>query len=188
MDSFEIRLQFYDILQKLKLQDNSIHRACTFALENRGSSEAIYNCWLEVITNAKTTQSLLLFYLIDAICLASTKAKANEYKDLVLRDLRSILDKVTSCPGGSINIPNVLKVLKSWQDKHIFENKVAIADEEKRLSSIEVKVDSDLSRNDIMRRIEEDRERHKKDKEELWLRLRKNGSRSEFEYVWDRVK
>lgn len=190
MDPFEARLQFNELLSKLTASQQTIARACTFAMRNKDLYENLYSCLIDEIVQSTINHRLNLFYLMDAICQASAKASFPEYIKLVRDDLDSIIEHVTGDNRGALNITSVLRVIRNWKAKKIFEEDL-LQPLEAKLSEREQSLESTngtLSKNEILKRIEEDRERHKKEKEESWLKYRRDGDRGEFDLVWDSIQ
>eukprot|EP00158_Paraphelidium_tribonemae_P002871 Partr_v1_DN25740_c0_g1_i1_m74839 putative Conserved hypothetical protein len=134
----------------------------------------------------------------------------SEYLILVERDMGRIVELVVprdSQMGASLNRPAVVKVLQKWRSKGVFPEPVCdlfmdqlppaasvVADDqtlqENTVSSLNASSnksgggdDSGMTKQDILTRMEEDRERHKKQKEAKWMVDLTENERAEFAAV-----
>ncbi|GAA5962986.1 hypothetical protein JCM3765_006739 [Sporobolomyces pararoseus] len=109
------------------------------------------------------------------------------YKVLVERDLGKVVDQVVpkESKQGMLNHMSTMQVLKSWKMRRLLDSEtldkviidlqdrkngsLAKAEEQTTTSSSAATSFTDFSRNDILRRIEDDRERHKRLRERIWV-------------------
>lgn len=127
-----------------------------------------------------------LFYLCDRICVESIKVSFDGYIKLIEKDLKRLIGAVcTNDSIGAANAQNVGEVLKSWHKKKILS--LPMLEETMSLlqsrPDFEEKQESGVSRSEIIRRMEEDRERGKKAREEGWLRPGQSID-EQFEEAW----
>ncbi|KAF9353753.1 hypothetical protein BGX34_011397 [Mortierella sp. NVP85] len=134
-----------------------------------------------------------IFYVLDSICHQSYKAGFSGYIDLIQRNLAKIVECVTpNGPKGNVNVPGTKKILESWRAKKVFPE-IVIDKVEKPLSSRELgisaaaTVDSGFTKDDILKRMDEDRERHKRIREEIWIRPSDEDPFAEFLQNWEEV-
>ncbi|KAH7929564.1 hypothetical protein BV22DRAFT_1029421 [Leucogyrophana mollusca] len=114
---------------------------------------------------------------------STTKSKGAFYVDFVARDLEQIVEYVV--PQGRQGLPNLTstkQILESWRSKRVIDPQ-KVDDVMTILDARQPSLDtsgsnptdssapstSSLSRNDIFKRIEEDRERHKRLRERRWV-------------------
>ncbi|CAG8561085.1 5484_t:CDS:1 [Diversispora eburnea] len=172
MDPFDARLYFISVLKKVNASQQSIQSCTTFALRHNKYYEDLYRCIMEVMQKATIASRMNLFYFLDSLCAKSKKADFTKYLEYIQRDLKKIVvDLVCERDEGCFNLINTLKVLKSWKEKNYIEISV-IENAEKFL--LEWKGEKNypprlkLPKTDIIKRIEEDRERAKHHREDIW--------------------
>ncbi|KAI7901983.1 CTD kinase subunit gamma CTK3-domain-containing protein [Cokeromyces recurvatus] len=194
-DPFECRLHFLSLLNKLNASQQSIHKVAIFAMRHRKLSEDLYNCLLEQLEKASLNARLNIIYVLDAIFSASQKSKYSGYINLTRPDLSRIIHAVVANgPKGVLNIPSTQKILNNWKRKGYFE--IAEIEEAekpllKRNSSTSLSQSNStesFSKEDILRRMEEDRERHKRLREEIWIRPAEESRDAEFEEFWNTIE
>ncbi|KAI9269909.1 CTD kinase subunit gamma CTK3-domain-containing protein [Sporodiniella umbellata] len=193
-DPFECRLAFLGLLQKVNASQQSIHKVATFAMRHRKLSEDLYSCLVEELEQASTNARLNIIYVLDAIFSASQKAKFTGYIDLTRPDLPRIVHAVVANDAkGIVNVPNTQKIMNHWKRKNVFDLQILEEAEKPLLERQNNKqvfllcskpVNETFSKQDIIRRMEEDRERHKRIKEEIWIRPPEEPKNAEFEDFW----
>ncbi|CAO3684774.1 unnamed protein product [Rhizopus stolonifer] len=191
LDPFECRLTFLSLLQKLNASQQSIHKVATYAMRHRKLSEDLYSCLIEELEQASTNARLNIIYVLDAIFSASQKSKFTGYVDLTRPDLPRIIHAVVANDAKSVvNVPNTQKIMNHWKRKGVFEVNILEEAEkpllERQKSSVKP-VNETFSKQDILRRMEEDRERHKRIKEEIWIRPPEEPKNAEFEDFWNSI-
>ncbi|KAG0258887.1 hypothetical protein DFQ27_004395 [Actinomortierella ambigua] len=174
LDPFEARLEFLNLLSKVNASQHSIHKVGNFAMRNKNLYEDLYSCILEEMDQY------------------SHKARFSGYIDLVRKNLASIISKVTpSGPKGDVNVAATRKVLDTWRTRKIFSESVIEQVQTPLLSrGLATKAptaEAGLTQDDIIRRMEEDRERHKRIREEIWIRPQDEDVDGEFSQHWDDV-
>ncbi|KAI8356063.1 CTD kinase subunit gamma CTK3 [Mortierella sp. GBAus27b] len=166
VDPFEARMEFLTLLSKLNASQHSIQKVGNFAMRNRNLYEDLYSCIIEELEQSTSINAKMnIFYVLDSICHQSHKAGFSGYIDLIQRNLPKIVECVTpSGPKGNVNVPGTKKILESWRAKKVFPEGV-IEKVEKPLSTREVGLsttaaaDSGFTKDDILKRMDEDRER-----------------------------
>ncbi|KAF7726522.1 hypothetical protein EC973_008653 [Apophysomyces ossiformis] len=189
-DPFECRLNFLALLNKLNASQQSIYKVANYAMRHRRLAEDLYSCLIDELDKASLNARLNIIYVFDAIFSASLKSRFTGYVDLTRRDLPRIIQAVVpNDPKGVVNIPNTRKILTHWKQKCIFDaSEIEQAEKPllEREASVGTTTTSDgFSREDILRRMEEDRERHKKLREEIWIRSAEEANDAEFEQIWE---
>lgn len=185
IDPFEIRLEFMGLLERLNATQQALSKTTSFALMYMEHSEALYSCIMERMEKTSIFDRLNLFYLIDTLVNSTTNGE--DYREFIKNDLKTILDLVVPL-DGSLNVKHVTKILDGWIRKEIFENN--LLNELKEYISNKTKSSHvPGTKGDIIRRIEEDRERHKKAKENVWMQNinASDYDECEFHALWDKT-
>ncbi|KAK3826734.1 MAG: CTD kinase subunit gamma CTK3-domain-containing protein [Linnemannia gamsii] len=194
VDPFEARLEFLSLLGKLNASQHSIQKVGNFAMKNRKLHEDLYNCIIEELEQTKSLNTRMnIFYVLDSICHQSHKAGFSGYIDLIQKNLSKIIECVTpSGPKGNVNVAGTKKILELWRVRKLFSDS-ALDKVEKPLLSRELganaptSFDTGFTKDDILKRMDEDRERHKRIREEIWIRPSEEDPGAEFLQNWDEV-
>ncbi|KAG0013551.1 hypothetical protein BGZ82_002111 [Podila clonocystis] len=133
-----------------------------------------------------------IFYIFDSICQQSSKAGFTGYTDLIGKNLSSIVESVApSGPNGNVNVAGTKKILELWRSKNYFHHGVIDVVEEpllaRELGARSMTSEAGMAKEDILRRMDEDRERHKRIREEIWIRPADEDPSAEFQQDWDEV-
>ncbi|KAH9856836.1 CTD kinase subunit gamma CTK3-domain-containing protein [Lenzites betulinus] len=193
MDPFEVRMQFLGLLRRLDASQQSIKKIVGYAVKYFPScGEDLWDCMLEECQKGSLNNRMNILHLLDSLCEASLVTKpppgashsssSSSYTTYVSRDLQKILDGVV--PDGRQGLPNLMstkQILESWRTKRVVdpqkvddaitaldERRAAAAASATRASSPDSSAGA-LTRDDIKRRMEEDRERHKRLRERRWV-------------------
>ncbi|KAF9347559.1 hypothetical protein BGX26_000968 [Mortierella sp. AD094] len=192
VDPFEARLEFLGLLSKLNASQHSIQKVGNFAMRNRNLHEDLYSCIIEELEQAPSINARMnIFYVLDSICHQSHKAGFSGYIDLIQRNLPKIIECVTpSGPKGNVNIAGTKKILEQWRSKKLFQDSVIDKVEIPLLSrdlgaSAPAITDAGFSKDDILKRMDEDRERHKRIREEIWIRPYDEDPDAELSQNWE---
>ncbi|TID14679.1 ctd kinase subunit gamma [Venturia nashicola] len=201
MDPFTVRMNFKRAyLEKLTSSPGNQSRAAAYALKYREQDEDLHQCIFEVLDSCNINLRANIMFFIEHLCELSKREGHQVYIDMVERDMPKIINLVA--PGtkaGAMNIKVVRKVLESLQHKTLLpapmiqsllkslHNRETLA-----LTSIATPVPqldrSDgvnmLGENDIEQRMEEDRDRHKRLREDTWA----VDPEEEFEQLWEQGK
>ncbi|BGP52727.1 hypothetical protein JCM8202_004360 [Rhodotorula sphaerocarpa] len=193
MDPFEVRMQFTTLVSRqLTSSVASISKVAAFALQHaQKCSDDIWDCYLDEIGAVSLNGRVNLLYLLDALLdkegpklvtrgAAGSVVGQGSYRALAERDLgRVVAHAVPESREGVLNWMSTYQLLRSWRQRRlldiaILEQVLAELDERKAsLHAIAATGSStafeSFSRNDILRRIEDDRERQKRLKERLWV-------------------
>ncbi|KAF8627750.1 hypothetical protein AX17_006117 [Amanita inopinata Kibby_2008] len=196
MDPFEVRMQFLALLRRLNASQQSIQKVVGFAVKYfPPCGEDLWDCVVEECQKGSINSRINILYFLDSLCEAcllvkshshsigpdgGSKANAGLYVDYLARDLEKIVDNVV--PVGRQGLPNLVstkQILESWRSKRVIEphkidEVISLLDE--RNASVDSQQQQNqhshtaaLSRNDVFKRIEEDRERHKRLRERRWV-------------------
>lgn len=193
MDPFEIHLQFVEMLKQNLSSARHIQNICNFCYKYKSQHLEIYQSLLENLKAIPPLKRLSLFYLVDSLVKHQQKYKFKGYAELILNSIQEIVDivfdiqrkdgKLVKNKTGLANVPGVKKVLVVWKQKEfISDDRFTKLD--KYISSFN-QSDIAVPKEHIWRRMEDDRERQKRSREESW---NKNSNTSEFEMAWKKAK
>lgn len=146
-----------------------------YIYKNPDLDEDLYSCIIQELDNESLNVRLNIFYLIAQLC------KTEKYRNWVAQDLPTILDKVVpETKVGYVNLGATRRVLteldfmndeiREWLNQREIDCKNA--------------EDSELSKEEILRRMDDDRERSKQYKENIWAIDPKV---DEFDLLWDKT-
>ncbi|KAG4305863.1 hypothetical protein PORY_000773 [Pneumocystis oryctolagi] len=207
LDPFEGRLAFLEILKKLTASQQSQIKTAQFALRHKDLDEDLYNCVLEELElvaitftyNEKSNifQSSLnsrvnIIYFLETLCDYSYRNGCDSYISMIRKDIVKIA-KAVAPPGpqGAANVSAVRKVIENLKNKAYIDNRDFL-EIEASLSKRDDKCTNTIqnkdifSKEEIFRRIEEDRERHKRLRENIWAVPEGDiGVNVEFENAWE---
>ncbi|GAA5862545.1 hypothetical protein JCM1840_004221 [Sporobolomyces johnsonii] len=191
MDPFEVRMEFISLVSKLTSSVASISKVASFALKHaQKCSDDLWDCYLDEVHHATLNSRINLLYLLDAVLdregpkvvvkhAVGGAVGQGSYRALVERDLGKVVDSVVpDSREGVLNWMSAIQVLRSWKTRRLLDADVldaVTADLENRKASLHANESdataafANFSRNDILRRIEDDRERHKRLRERLWV-------------------
>ncbi|KDE09814.1 hypothetical protein, variant [Microbotryum lychnidis-dioicae p1A1 Lamole] len=175
-------MQFVSLLSRLNSSLPSIQKVALFAFKHTPRcSPDIWECLVEEGTQANLNARVNLLHLIDAILEKDSIVGSGTWSVLVERNLKEfVVDGVVGdTREGRINLMSAHQVLKSWKTRRLLD--VDVLDEVLKQLDMKNKsltindtascepISLSLSRNDILRRIEDDRERHKRLRERIWV-------------------
>ncbi|KAF8058589.1 CTD kinase subunit gamma CTK3-domain-containing protein [Lyophyllum atratum] len=196
MDPFEVRMQFLALLRRLNASQQSIQRVVGFAVKYfPPCGEDLWDCIVEECQKGSINSRINILYFLDSLCETCLLVKSHAtgqgqqsdlYVNFVTRDLSVIVENVV--PQGRQGLPNLVstkQILESWRSKRVIDPQKV----DDILSSLNTRQTSSeptdppsssssshghghnvsLSRNEIFKRIEEDRERHKRLRERRWV-------------------
>ncbi|KAI9328290.1 hypothetical protein BDR26DRAFT_59280 [Obelidium mucronatum] len=172
VDGFECRAEFKALLDRISTSQQIIAQLSGFALKrpHRPHATILFQVIRERISTTSTLNRLPFLYILDSIC----QKRQKEWIKLVGGALIDIVAEIVP-DKEPVNAAQVKKCIKAWKARSIFPAE--------SLSLLETRINELLSRapaiapaertftsKEIMRRIEEDRDRHKKAREEGWYR------------------
>nr|GAT50612.1 predicted protein [Mycena chlorophos] len=193
MDPFEVRIQFLNLLKRLNASQHSIQKVVTFAIKYfPPCGEDIWDCIVEECQKGSINARINILYFLDSLCdtcllvkshssATGTSQSTNQYVDFVSRDIGKIVQCVV--PAGREGLPNLTstkQILQNWRNKRVVDPQTvddvlasletrAVPTSSSSPSSSRKSSHSSLSRNEVFKRIEEDRERHKRLRERRWV-------------------
>jgi len=175
---------------------HSIQKVAGYALKYFSQcGEDLWDCIVEECQKGSINNRINVLYFLDSLCENCLMAKSRPnalgvnlgsntsfYVDYVARDLRMIVECVV--PEGREGLPNLTstkQILENWRSKRVIDPQkiddiVTMLDNRKNNSeknaagsSHSTSHSQSFSRSDIFTRIEEDRERHKRLREQRWV-------------------
>jgi CTD kinase subunit gamma len=191
-DPFEVRQRFTTLLSHLSASHISLQKAALYALKNREMDEDLHSCILEQLerTNMNTRANIMFF--IECLCEMAIKdnsttsssdgargidGSAMGYVRMLQRDILAVVECVVGDEGANIRV--VRKVLLSLEKQGMLmsetvrelEAVLKSREVENGFSLVETPVRNGavkMDKRQIEQRIEEDRERHKRQRETIW--------------------
>lgn len=182
MDPFQIRLRFVSTLEKLNASQPTIRQALSLIVEFANALHLeLWDCIMDECRKGSLNRRANLLFLIDSIVTDGTLPPEirSLFAPLLERDLYLLIDLAVPEArwDATLNLPTVRKILAHWRQKLVIDA-MALADidlllntREKSLHDLSPRLKSltNLSQVDMTRRIEEDRERHKRLRENSWI-------------------
>ncbi|KAF9479080.1 hypothetical protein BDN70DRAFT_932841 [Pholiota conissans] len=196
MDPFEVRMQFIEILRRLNASQQSIQKVVSFAIKHFAScGEDIWDCIVEETQKGSINSRINVLYFLDSLCETSLMVKSHSqsersraananglYVQFVSRDLNGIVESIV--PDGKQGLPNLVstkQILENWRSKRYIDPQkiddvLSTLDSRPSLTSSASTPSKQTSaphqmlpRGEINKRIEQDRERHKRLRERRWV-------------------
>nr|ODN85841.1 hypothetical protein L203_04728 [Cryptococcus depauperatus CBS 7841] len=183
-DPFEARMQFLQQLRKLNASQQSIHKVTNFALKyGSRCGEDLWECVMEQCGKAGLSLQYLtvnIIYFLDSLIEESISLGPNEnpFQELVTKNLQELVNNVVpDNHAGILNLKSVRQILESWRVRRIIDPTVVngvleFLENRKYETSPSQKKrghEQAFSKSEIVRRMEEDRERHKRLRERIWI-------------------
>jgi|ERR1711939_489472 len=198
MDPFEVRIRFTQQLASLNASVTGASKTAQYALKYRDLDEDLHSCILEQLERAGNSMNnrANIMYFIEHLCDMAARENHYDYIRMMQRDILRMVDAVAPEDGsGAANVKVVRKVLQALQHKS-FLLAQTVSEIEELLkerdtlpdniglsspldpSSTPLQPNSSsrnkmgapqrLDKKQIETRIEEDRERHKRLRENIW--------------------
>ncbi|KAJ2083056.1 hypothetical protein H4R24_001095 [Coemansia sp. RSA 988] len=199
MDPFEARLLFGNMLDNLTGAQPTVDRVSAFAVKNAGMADNLFDCINEKLEKIQVPPRLNILLVLEGIlgtgasngrASSISTSAAETWSELLKKDIVRIVKAVVpETPGGDSNVPQVRKVVAGWRRKNIFDQ--SIMDQIDKLLANRAGdrsaggTESSMKNRDIMNRIEEDRERHKRHKEDVWIRPAYENPIDELNAYWE---
>ncbi|PGH15744.1 hypothetical protein AJ80_05452 [Polytolypa hystricis UAMH7299] len=211
-DPFEVRMRFTTQLQHLSASVTSSQKAAHYALKYRDMDEDLHSCILEQLERNNMNIRANIMYFIEHLCDMATKEKHLEFVHMIQRDILRIVDAVAPSDGsGAANVKHVRHVLDGLLSKSFLkaetvkEIDACLKERETHpahlldLDSVDDNPSSEgaaagrsarssgikLDKRQIEQRIEEDRERNKRLRENMWAVP--GNDTDEFDKMWDEL-
>ncbi|KAK9479730.1 CTD kinase subunit gamma CTK3-domain-containing protein [Lipomyces japonicus] len=197
LDAFAARLTFTDLLRRLNASIQSATKCAQFALRYQDLSEDLYSCIIEELDKTSLNARINMLFFLETLCEYSTRSGFTEYVDMVRRDLWEIFDKVVpEAKGALANVNLARKVLNTLKSKSIIDDsklaelETLLKEREVLVSRVEFQPKQEVpsfSREEILKRMDEDRERHKRTRENIWVIPAGDVIQTEFEDAWEKT-
>ncbi|KIK61585.1 hypothetical protein GYMLUDRAFT_42596 [Collybiopsis luxurians FD-317 M1] len=188
-------MQFVALLRRLNASQQSITKVVSFAVKFfPPCGEDLWDCIVEETQKGSINSRINILYFLDSLCETcllvkthanavgnSQKASSNMYVDLVARDLGKIVENVVPPgPEGSPNLVSTKQILETWRTRRVIDPQIidAVVSSFDSRDDLEEpdndaptlrKSSTPLPRAEVFKRIEEDRERHKRLRERRWV-------------------
>ncbi|KAK0118512.1 hypothetical protein ONS95_007403 [Cadophora gregata] len=198
MDPFEVRIRFTQQLASLNASVTGASKTAQYALKYRDLDEDLHSCILEQLERAGNSMNnrANIMYFIEHLCDMAARENHYDYIRMMQRDILRMVDAVAPEDGsGAANVKVVRKVLQALQTKS-FLLAQTVSEIEELLKERDTLPDNiglsspldpstplppsstskgriggapqRLDKKQIETRIEEDRERHKRLRENIW--------------------
>ncbi|KAG9237138.1 CTD kinase subunit gamma CTK3-domain-containing protein [Amylocarpus encephaloides] len=213
MDPFEVRIRFTQHLQHLNASVTSANKAAQYALKYRDMDEDLHSCILEQLERQNSMNNRAnIMYFIEHLCDVAAREKHHDYVRMMQRDILRVVDAVAPEDGsGAANVKVVRKVLHGLQSKS-FLLAQTVTEIEECLKERDTQSDAigmssplgpdtemahttpisksnssypRLDKKQVEQRIEEDRERHKRLRENIWAIQNTGVDDAEFDKMWE---
>ncbi|KAI0901806.1 CTD kinase subunit gamma CTK3-domain-containing protein [Annulohypoxylon nitens] len=192
-DPFEVRMRFSSQLEHLNASTTSAQKAAQFALKYKDMDEDLHSCILEQLEKTSMNTRANIMYFLEHLLEMASKERQNDYVRMMQRDILRVVDAV--CPedgSGAANVKVVRKVLQGLKTKSVLLEQT-VTEIEGCLKERDISADlgfsspindydtyrsrttngnstaNRLDKRQIEQRIEEDRERHKRMRESMWV-------------------
>ncbi|WVQ99733.1 hypothetical protein IAU59_006875 [Kwoniella sp. CBS 9459] len=180
-DPFEARLQFLQLLKKLNASQLSIQKVVSFAIKyGSRCGEDMWECVMEQCGKGSLNTRINILYFLDTLLEASIPLGPTDapYPGFVTANLKELVEKVVpDSREGVLNLRSAKQILESWRMRRVIDYDTI----EEVLESLKGRTyghgepsekrshEQAFSKNEILRRMEEDRERHKRLRERIWI-------------------
>lgn len=200
MDPFEARLQFIKCLQRLNASSQANETAVQFVLKNHDLEEDLYSCVLEELDKSSLNARLNIFYFLEALCDNTEVFSRLNYAVWIGRDIEIIVEKVVPLNNlGVVNITPSQSIIDHLHKKglipaekyesvqKLLKSRYKFSGDCLDVTSNDIKIEEtfEMSNKEILRRMDEDRERTKRIKENIWAIDYKQDGDPEFEMLWN---
>ncbi|SPO21039.1 uncharacterized protein UTRI_00516 [Ustilago trichophora] len=182
MDPFQTRLRFLSTLHRLNASLPSIQKSLSYIVDYGPTLHSeLWSCIIGECKSGSINRRINLFFLIDSIFTDETLSPSirSLFRGYLQRDLYILFD--LAIPEGRwdalLNVPAVSKILATWKARFVLDRNT-LEDLETLLEvrkaslyalSPQQRNSTLLPPSDMQRRIEEDRERHKRLREKSWV-------------------
>ncbi|KAJ4860408.1 CTD kinase subunit gamma CTK3 domain-containing protein [Trichoderma breve] len=192
-DPFEVRMRFSSQLQHLNASVASAQKAAQYALKYKDMDEDLHSCILEQVERNNMNTRANIMYFIEHFLDLAQRDGHSDYIRMMQRDIIRVVDAVAPDDGsGAANVKVVRKVLIGLQNKGFLEDQAVTQIEdvikERDAPASESKsrrrpATHGLDKRQVEQRIEEDRERHKRERERIWAVPK--GEDAEMNKLWE---
>lgn len=182
MDPFQVRLRFVSALHRVNASLPTIQKALSFIVEYGPTMHSeLWECIIDECKAGSINRRINLLFLIDSIFTDETLSPTirSLFRTYLERDLYALID--LTIPEGRwdafLNVPAVTKIVAAWKARFVLdastledlETMLQVRKDTLYALSPERRNLTLLPPNDMQRRVEEDRERHKRLRERSWI-------------------
>ncbi|KAJ6446541.1 CTD kinase subunit gamma [Purpureocillium lavendulum] len=212
-DPFAVRMHFSSQLQHLNASVNSAQKAAQYALKYKDMDEDLHSCILEQVEKNNMNTRANIMYFIEHFLDLAKEGHADYIRMMQRDIIRVVDAVAPDDGSGAANVKVVRKVLQGLQGKGHLESQAVTQiedvlkeretnDDDLGLASSPVDVEMvdrpqshptpkhsrrpaphRLDKRQIEQRIEEDRERHKRERESIWAVPK--GDDAELNKLWE---
>ncbi|GAC95423.1 hypothetical protein PHSY_002999 [Pseudozyma hubeiensis SY62] len=182
MDPFQVRLRFVSTLHRVNASLPTIQKALSYIVEHGPSMHSeLWECIIDQFRSGSINRRINLLFLIDSIFTDETLSSSirSLFRPYLERDLYTLIDLAVpeNRWDAVLNLAAVEKIVSTWKTRFIL-NRSPLDDIstmlEVRKAALYSLSPTQRSQtipppNDMQRRIEEDRERHKRLRERSWI-------------------
>jgi len=196
MDAFEARLQFTSRLSKLSASIQAAKSCAQFALKHKDYHEDLHSCILEQLASVPMNTRVNLLYFIEILCDLGSKQGFDGYMNMIRKDLFPIIENVVPADGSGVaNVGTARRVMGSLLEKSVIDEQTKVTidvllserEAESEANPTSASQKRKFDEKIINQRMNEDRERHKRLRENIWaipLPTAENPN-PEFEFFWE---
>jgi len=196
MDAFEARLQFTSRLSKLSASIQAAKSCAQFALKHKDYHEDLHSCILEQLASVPMNTRVNLLYFIEILCDLGSKQGFDGYMNMIRKDLFPIIENVVPADGSGVaNVGTARRVMSSLLEKSVIDQQTKVTidvllserEAESEANPTGASQKRKFDEKIINQRMNEDRERHKRLRENIWaipLPTPENLN-PEFEFFWE---
>lgn len=182
MDPFQVRLRFVSTLHRVNASLPTIQKALSYIVEHGPSMHSeLWECIIDQFRSGSINRRINLLFLIDSIFTDETLSPSvrSLFRPYLERDLYTLIDLAVpeNRWDAVLNLAAVEKIISTWKTRFILTRSplddisTMLEVRKTALYSLSPSQRSQtiLPPNDMQRRIEEDRERHKRLRERAWI-------------------
>ena len=182
MDPFQVRLRFVSSLHRVNASLPTIQKALSFLVEHGTTMHSeLWECIMDECKAGSINRRINILFLIDSIFTDETLSPhiRSLFRRYLERDLYTLFD--LAVPEGRwdalLNVAAVSKIIAAWKARFVLDRStlddLQVMLDVRKASLYALSPDRRnltlLPPNDMQRRIEEDRERHKRLRERSWI-------------------
>ena len=195
MSAIEIHAELRESLKR-NLSASKLCRLSEFMYKYSEFSEELFAGLLDELCTVSPLKRLHLFYLVDVLLKDAERFEFDGYNNLIKHHALSVIDLTLDITrtenkaklGAPMNSFGVVKTLEQWLQRDIItESKL---EKIKTLVTISSRTSKpNLTKDQIWKRMEEDRDRQKKAREDSWARKVVDGEDDpEFLDAWAKAR
>ncbi|RKP14614.1 CTD kinase subunit gamma CTK3-domain-containing protein [Piptocephalis cylindrospora] len=190
-DPFRGCQDFADLLGQVSASYASAKRVAAFALRHAYLSDGLHDALLLELASGPSHARLNKLYVLDLLCQDGSERGGGVYRELTAPKITEVVEAVVSEEvAGRVNAIAVLQLLERWKLKGIFTNQDLEEGMEVARKASRIPIgqgdEQGLGKTEATHRMEEDRERHKREREDVWSRGREDEGEedAEFHTAW----